>query len=61
VVEDTAFGERLRRRLLHAMQHEGQRMDAAEYENRPPLMRAKEWLALVLMRLALVIQGKKYL
>jgi len=61
VVEDAVFGERLRRRLLHAMEQEGQRMDAAEYENRPPLARAKEWLALVLMRLALAIQGKKYL
>jgi cardiolipin synthase len=61
VVEDPVFGERLRRRLLHAMQHEGQRMDAAEYESRPPLVRIKEWLALVVMRLALAIQGKKYL
>ena len=61
VVEDAVFGERLRQRLLHAMEQEGQRMDAAEYENRPPLARAKEWLALVLMRLALAIQGKKYL
>lgn len=61
IVEDTAFAERLRRRLLHAMQHEGRRVDTAEYENRPPLVRAKEWLALVVMRIALAIQGKKYL
>jgi cardiolipin synthase len=61
VVEDTLFAARLRQRLLHAVAHEGRRMEAAEYENRPPLQRAKERLALVLMRLALAFQGKKYL
>lgn len=61
VVEDTAFAARLRTRLLHAAQHEGRRMDPADYESRPAATRAKEWLALVVMRLLLVIQGKKYL
>ena len=61
VVEDTAFAARLRTRLLYAMQHEGQPMDPAEYENRSPATRAKEWLALGLMRIALAIQGKTYL
>jgi cardiolipin synthase A/B len=61
VVEDHRFGARLRARLLHAVEHEGRRMDPAEYESRPPLQRAKEWLALVIMRLALAIQGKNYL
>jgi cardiolipin synthase len=61
VVEDTAFAARLRARLAHAMQHEGQPMDPAAYGNRSRATRAKEWLALGLMRLALVIQGKKYL
>jgi len=61
VVEDTAFAARLRARLLHAVQHEGRRMDPADYEKRPAATRAKEWLALVVMRLLLVIQGKKYL
>jgi cardiolipin synthase len=61
VVEDARFARRLRERLLHAMVHEGQRMDPAAYEQRPPLQRAKERLALVLMRILLVIQGKKYL
>jgi cardiolipin synthase len=61
VVEDQVFAARLRTRLLHALQHEGRRMDAAEFESRPAIARAKEWVALVLMRLALIIQGKKYL
>ena len=61
VVEDRAFAGRLRQRLVHAAQQEGRRMDAAVYENRSRATRAKEWVALVLMRLALVFQGKKYL
>ena len=36
-------------------------MNADEYENRPLRQRAKECLALALMRLALAVQGKKYL
>ena len=61
VVEDRGFAMRLRERLVAAMQHEGQRMDAAAYERRPPLQRAKERLALIVMRALLAIQGKKYL
>ena len=61
VVEDRGFAARLRGRLVHAMRHEGQRMDAAAYERRPPLQRVNERLALVVMRLLLAIQGKKYL
>jgi cardiolipin synthase A/B len=61
VVEDRAFAGRLRQRLAHAALNEGRRMDAALYENRSTAVRAKEWLALVLMRLALIVQGKKYL
>jgi cardiolipin synthase len=61
VVEDRVFAARLRTRLLHALEHEGRRMDAAEFESRPAIARAKEWVALVLMRLALIVQGKKYL
>ncbi|WP_460890692.1 phospholipase D-like domain-containing protein, partial [Ramlibacter alkalitolerans] len=61
VVEDRGFATQLRERLVAAMQDEGQRMDAAAYERRPPLQRAKERLALVVMRALLAIQGKKYL
>jgi cardiolipin synthase len=61
VVEDPAFAGRLHQRLLHAVESEGRRMDPADYERRPASTRAKEWLALVIMRALLLIQGKKYL
>jgi cardiolipin synthase len=61
VVDDRRFAARLRERLVHAMEHEGQRMDPAAYERRSLGERALERLALIIMRLLLVIQGKKYL
>lgn len=61
IVDDKRFAARLRERLQHAMQKEGKRMDTAEFERRPPAQRCKEWLAMVLMRAALLVQGKKYL
>jgi cardiolipin synthase len=60
VVDDPRFAARLRRRLVQAMQLEGQPMDAGAFQRRPPLQRAKEWLALMIMRGALMIQGKTY-
>ena len=36
-------------------------MSADEYRNRPLRQRVMEYVALALMRLALAIQGKKYL
>ena len=61
VVEDEGFARRLRDRLVHAMEHEGQRMDPTAYEQRSFGQRAKERIALVVMRVLLLIQGKKYL
>ncbi|HZN47499.1 MAG TPA: cardiolipin synthase ClsB [Ramlibacter sp.] len=61
VVDDARFARRLRERLLHAMVHEGKHMDPAIHESRPPWQRVKERLALILMRILLLIQGKKYL
>ncbi len=61
VVDDQRFARRLRDRLLHAMVHEGKRMDPAAYHSRSPRQRVLERLALVVMRLLLIIQGKKYL
>ncbi|MGE4241831.1 cardiolipin synthase ClsB [Ramlibacter sp.] len=61
MVEDAAFAQRLRQRLLRAMRDDGTRLDAAAYESRSGWMRAKEWLALVVMRVALFVQGKRYL
>ena len=61
VVDDVAFAAQLRARLQEAMAHGGVRMDPAEFAGRPFLQRAKERLALVVMRLALAVQGKRYL
>lgn len=61
IVDDRTFAARLRERLLYAAQHEGRRMDPGLYAARSSSTRAKEWLALVVMRVLLFIQGKKYL
>lgn len=61
VVDDEGFARRLRERLLHAMVHEGTRMDPAAYEKRSTFQRVKERLAFIVMRVLLMIQGKKYL
>jgi cardiolipin synthase len=61
VVDDEQFAGRLRERLVHAMVEEGRRMDLAEFEQRSTGQRVKERLALVVMRVLLIIQGKKYL
>ena len=61
VIEDVAFAALLRTRLMQAIREEGREMSADEYRNRPLRQRAMEHVALALMRLALAIQGKKYL
>jgi cardiolipin synthase len=61
VVEDAQFADALRERLLQAMRTAGECMDAREFAGRPRMERAKEWLALVVMRLALLVHGKEYL
>ncbi|HWI82885.1 cardiolipin synthase ClsB [Ramlibacter sp.] len=61
VVEDRPFAEQLRQRLMVAIRQEGRAMSADEYGRRPLRQRFMEHVALALMRLALVIQGKKYL
>ncbi len=61
LVQDAPFSRHLRARLLHAMAHEGVRMDPAEYARRPLRHRLGEWVAFALMRVALAVQGKKYL
>lgn len=61
VVEDEAFAVQLRTRLMQAIAHHGQAMDPARYARRPLVERVLERLALGVMRLALMIQGKKYL
>jgi cardiolipin synthase len=61
VVEDVGFAAVLRARLVQAMRQEGREMEAGEYQNRPLRQRFMEGLAHALMRLALAVQGKKYL
>lgn len=61
IIEDLEFAQGLRSRLQHAMAHEGQAMDAAEFAARPLRQRFLENIALAVMRLLLAIQGKRYL
>ena len=61
VVKNRHFAAQLRERLLRAVREEGHRLEIDEYHDRPWPVRAKEWLALALMRLALLVQGKEYL
>jgi cardiolipin synthase A/B len=61
VVDDAHFAAQLRDRLLQAMAHSGRTMSADEFRNRPLRQRLMENLALGLMRVALAIQGKKYM
>jgi len=61
VIDDAGFAGQLRERLLQAMRQEGRVMSPAEYGKRPLRQRVMEHVALALMRLALLVQGKKYL
>ena len=61
MVQDQAFSQDLRGRLVDAMANAGNRMDADAYANRPLRQRIGEWAAFALMRIALALQGKKYL
>ncbi len=60
VVEDAAFTACLRNRLRQAMEEGGQAVDPAAYANRPLRQRAREYLAMLVLRLALRITGKRY-
>jgi cardiolipin synthase A/B len=61
VIDDASFAEQLRDRLMQAIHVEGRAMDPAEFQNRPLRQRIMEGIALGAMRLALAVQGKKYL
>lgn len=61
MVEDAGFAAQLRGRLLEAMRQEGRAMSADEYSNRPLRQRVMEHVALAIMRVALMVQGQKYL
>ena len=61
VVEDEACASQVRERLMQAIADHGQEMDPQRYARRPLVERVLERLALGVMRLALMIQGKRYL
>jgi cardiolipin synthase A/B len=61
MVEDSGFAALLRERLLREIRQDGRAMNPTEFSNRPLRERFMEGVALALMRVALVVQGKKYL
>ncbi|MCM2253018.1 MAG: cardiolipin synthase ClsB [Ramlibacter sp.] len=61
VVEDHAFAAQLRDTLVQAIRAEERAMDPEDFRQRPLRQRMMEGVAHMIMRLALVIQGKKYL
>jgi cardiolipin synthase A/B len=60
VVQDQKFAQGLREQLVEAMQREGQRVDPAQFANRPWGQRMLDRVAYALMRLALSVTGKRY-
>lgn len=60
MVEDAAFAAILRERLLTEMQEGGKAMNPATYARRPLRQRGLEYLAMLVMRLALLVSGKRY-
>jgi cardiolipin synthase len=60
VVDDVGFAEELRTRLRAAMAFAGPAMEAASYARRPLRQRFLEYVAMLVMRLALLVSGKRY-
>ncbi|GKT16085.1 cardiolipin synthase ClsB [Acidovorax sp. SUPP2522] len=60
VIEDAGFAADLRERLVHAMEHAGQRMDPRAYAERPWRQRALDRIAFAIMRAALWVTGNRY-
>ena len=60
VIEDAAFARQLRRRLVHAMEHAGQRLDPQRYAQRPWRARVLDRIAFGMVRAALWLTGKNY-
>ncbi len=59
-VRDDAFAAELRTHLMRAIDEQGRPIDAAAHMRRPRTTRALNWLAYALMRLALLVTGKRY-
>lgn len=60
VVADGAFAQQLQARLVLAMEQESTPIAAAAFAGRPRMQRALDWVAYGLMRLALILAGKRY-
>ncbi|MEQ1686662.1 MAG: cardiolipin synthase ClsB [Burkholderiaceae bacterium] len=59
-VRDDAFATELRTHLVDAIEHKGRQVDPAEHERRPLLTRGLTWVAYGLMRMLLLVSGKRY-
>jgi cardiolipin synthase len=59
-VRDDAFAAELRGHLMHAIAHQGRRVDPESHMKRPVLTRALTWVAYGLMRFALLLTGNRY-
>jgi cardiolipin synthase A/B len=59
-VRDDVFAAELRAHLVDAIEHKGRRVDPAEHERRPLLTRGLTWVAYGLMRMLLLVSGKRY-
>jgi cardiolipin synthase A/B len=60
VVQGNEFAQTLRDKLVHAMQHDGQQINPADYANRPLMQRVLDRFAFASMRAALWITGNRY-
>lgn len=60
VVDDVRFATDLRARLVHAMEHEGHRVDPAAYAHRPWHQRLLDRVAFALMRVGVFVSGNRY-
>ncbi len=59
-VRDDAFATELRAHLIDAIEHKGRRVDPAEHGRRPLFTRGLTWVAYGLMRMLLLVSGKRY-
>ena len=59
-VRDDAFAAELRAHLVDAIEHQGRRVEPAEHQRRPLVTRGLTWVAYALMRMLLLVSGKRY-
>ena len=59
-VRDDPFAAELRAHLLHAIAHQGRRVDPEAHLQRPVSTRMLTWVAYGLMRVALLLTGNRY-